>query len=73
MLCFKLYIASTSTEEDQDTDDDDAGTVADLQGIFNVLAQVEGEKAIVKQQDDKDVAMVQFWKRLRIALWKAYL
>lgn len=60
MLCFKLYIASTSTEEDQDTDDDDDGTVADLQGIFNVLAQVEGEKAIVKQQDDKDVAWFSF-------------
>ena len=46
-------IASTSTdhEEDQTTDDGDGddGTVADLQGIFNIPAQVEAEKA--KQQD----------------------
>ena len=59
-----------STENDQDTDDDeDDGTVANLQGLFNVMAQVEVEKA--KQQQDKNVAMVQFWGGLGSVLWNA--
>ena len=64
-----------STEDDQDSDDDeDDGSVADLQGIFNVMAQAEVEKA--KQQRNKNVAMVQIWKGLGGALWrvgKSYL
>ena len=53
-----------SSEDDQDTDD---GTVANLQGMFNMMAQVEAEKA--RQQHDKNVAMVQFWGRLGRGLW----
>ena len=71
-----LFQALVSTEDDQDTDDDDEddGTVADLQGVFNVMAQVEAEKA--RQQRNKNVAMVQLWGGLGSALWsagKAYL
>ena len=64
--------ALASTEDDQETDDDDDeddGTVADLQGVFNVLAQVEAEKARV--QGDKNMAMAQFWGGLGGVLVKA--
>ena len=56
-------IASTSTEKDQVTydDDEDDGPTADLQGIFNVLAQVEAERA--QQQGDKNVAMAYLKQR----------
>ena len=66
-----LLQALVSTEDDQDTDDDDEddGTVGDLQGVFNVMAQVEAEKA--RQQNNKNVAMVQFWGGLGNALWRA--
>ena len=66
-----LFQALVSTEDDQDTEDDDEddGTVADLQGVFNVMAQVEAEKA--RQQRNKNVAMVQVWKFLGNALWNA--
>ena len=53
-----------SSEDDQDTDD---GTVADLQGVFNMMAQVEMEKA--REQQDENVAMVQFLGMLGGGLW----
>lgn len=56
------------SEDDTDNDDDD-GTVADLQGVFNVMAQVEEEKA--RQQHGKNMAMAQIWEGLGSALWSA--
>ena len=59
-----------SAKDDQDSEDDeDDGTVADLQGIFNVMAQIELEKAT--QQHNKNVAMAQFWGGIGRALWNA--
>ena len=54
------------TEDDQEDDDDD--DLADIQGVFNVLAQVEMERA--KGLNDKS-ATAQFWGILGNALWKA--
>lgn len=54
-----------------ESDDDD---ISDLQGIFNVLEQIEMAKQM--QNDDDDSAMVQFWAGLGTALWntgKGYL
>lgn len=63
-------VGSDQELEDQDTDgnDGDDGTVADLQGLFNVLAQVEAEMAH-QQQDDKNEAIAQFWGWLGSMLW----
>jgi hypothetical protein len=64
----------SEAEEDQDMDDGnvgDDGAVADLQVVFNVLAQVDSAVKAHQQQDDKNVAMGQLWGRLGSALWKA--
>ena len=55
-------------ESDGDDDDNDDDDLADIQGIFNVLAQVEMERA--KEMDDKS-ATAQFWKMLGKTLWNA--
>ena len=68
-----LLQAMASTEDDQDSDDDD-DTVAELQGVFNVLAQVEVEKT--RQHKDKSMGMAQLWGMLGRTLWnvgKRYL
>lgn len=49
----------------------DDGTVADLQGLFNVLEQVEVEDMNAELQGDKNVAMAHVWGRLGSALKKA--
>ena len=65
-----LLQALASTEDDQDTiNDEDDGTVADLQVVLNVMAQVDMEKA--RQQHDKNVPMVQFLRGLGRRLWRA--
>ena len=49
----------TDIQNTDDGDDDDVGEdIANLQGVFNVLAQVNTEKAKIKDEDD---AMAQFW------------
>ena len=64
-----LLQAMASAEEDQySADDDDDDTVAELQGVFNVLAQVQVEKA--REQGDTDTAMTQFWGLVGKALWR---
>ena len=49
-----------------ESDDDD---ITDLQGMFNVLEQVEMEKAKQMQYDDNN-ANAQFWGGLGKTLWK---
>ena len=51
-----------------ESDDDDT---TDLQGIFNVLQQIEIEKAKQMQNDDDNSAIVQLWAGLGTALWSA--
>ena len=49
----------TDIQNTDDGDDDDVGEdIANLQGVFNVLAQVNTEKAKVKGEDD---AIAQLW------------
>ena len=59
-----LQQGELSEAEGDDGDDD----ITDLQAVFNVLAQVDIEKA--KAMDDKR-AMAQFWKGLGSSLWNA--
>ena len=51
-----------------ESDDDD---ITDLQGIFNVLQQIEMEEAKQMQNDDDNSATSQFWKGLGKVLWTA--
>ena len=53
-----------SEAEDDDGDDN----IADLQALFNVMAQIDIEKA--KAMEDKS-AMAQFWKKFRKTLYNA--
>ena len=59
-----------SSENDQDTEDDDNVNgdedIATLQGIFNVLTQVEVENAKAMQEKK---TVTQFWGSLGNALW----
>ena len=57
-----------SSENDQDTEDDDDGDedIATLQGIFNVLTQVEVENA--KAMEEKK-AVTQLWGLVGKVLW----
>ena len=57
-----------SSENDQDTEDDVNGDedIATLQGIFNVLTQVEVENAKAMQEKK---AVTQFWESLGNDLW----
>ena len=49
-----------TSQEDQDNDEDDEGNdLADIQGVFNVLAQVKDE-----QTKSTGTAMTQFWRRV---------
>jgi hypothetical protein len=62
--------------KDQDTLDDgnlgDDRAVADLQGLFNLLAQVDSSVKAHQQQDNKNnMTMAQLWGRLGSALWRA--
>ena len=69
-----LLQAMASTEGDQDSDDNDDDAVAKLQRVFNVLAQVEVEKA--REQRDKTMGMAQLWGAVGRTLWnvgKRYL
>ena len=61
------------SKEDQDANlgDLDDGTVADLQGLVNVLEQVEVADLNTQLQGDKNVAMAHVWGRLENALKKA--
>lgn len=64
----------TNNQNTEDSDGDDGEEdIANLQGVFNVLAQVNAEKAKATDEDD---AMAQFWKLVRRGLWhvgKRYL
>ena len=58
-----------SSATDQDTQDDDGSDedIATLQGVFNVLALMENERA--KAMDDEG-ARAQLWRGLGRSLWK---
>ena len=51
-----------------ESDDDD---ITELQGIFNVLQQIETEKAKQMQNGDDNSAAIQLWKGLGRVLWTA--
>ena len=62
-------LANTQQGELPETESDDGDdNIADLQAIFNVMAQIDIEKA--KAIEDKS-AMAQFWKKFRKTLYNA--
>ena len=62
-----LINKATDVSAEVESDDDD---ITDLQGMFNLLEQIEMEKA-KQMQDDEDGAKAQFWAALGPVLWKA--
>ena len=69
----QALVSINLSKEDQDANlgDLDDGTVADLQGLVNVLEQVEVADLNAQLQGDKNVAMAHVWGRLGSALKKA--
>lgn len=63
-----LLESLASSQQGQLSEAEGEDDIADLQALFNVLEQVETEKA--KAMDDKSVK-AQFWKQLRRTLWSA--
>lgn len=61
-------LVSTENSEESDDDDDDGSDedIVTLQGVFNIMAAIETEKA--KTMED---AMIQFWKAIGRTLWRA--
>ena len=66
----QALVSINLSKEDQDANlgDLDDGTVADLQGLVNVLEQVEVADLNAQLQRDKNVAMAHVWGRLGSAL-----
>ena len=68
---FLIYSQLNGGQQDDSTEmktaDDD---IADLQGVFNILEEIEMERAKQMQEND-DSAMAQFWAGLGTAFWTA--
>ena len=52
------------TTETIPSNKDDDDSIAEIQGVFNVLAQAEMERAKLADRIDSHHALVQFWKGL---------